>query len=197
MERVLFTHKKSIDADLVKFLDYSLNQLTNEFILYHRMIPKYEDIFCAEERTLLGLYSNAIVRNSEEYQTYQEYGVYGKVKKNPKKFHGRADMYVITPEFNILIEGKKWNSNNLEMGNRKLKNELETAWEQAKDYYKAEKYLKLYPYLMSIVFDYFKSNPATINDVLNYDVENTRDGIDYYSIFQHEHDVLMVYGRVK
>ena len=128
--------KESIQDNALKsFLKQSFKTLNREFETYLEYIDKPEDLFQAGERTLLGLYSNAIVRSSNVYQTYQEFGVSDKEKE---QYIGRADMFVMIPEFQILVEAKKWESATLEFSNRKLSNLLKEVWGQGLDYYNSE-----------------------------------------------------------
>jgi len=200
--------KKSIEnQDLVDFLKQTFENLTCEFELYLTNIPEPEDIFNAGERTLLGLFNNAIVRNSEDCQTYQEYSV---VKKGEGSV-GRADMFVITPKFNILIEAKKWESKTLDFSSRKLSRLLTDVWEQGRAYYNAEiTKLEVNPYLMTLVFDWYRRKRSDDTSLITeYEIEKRRDGIHYYSVYYLSHleqsdknkmeifdDYLMVYGKI-
>ena len=204
MKRIAFKTKKTIQTNkvLFGFLDHTFMHLNEEFNLYlkqdlynkKKRMP--DDIFRAEERTLLGLFSNAIVRTSKNYQTYQEYGIYDEGKGD---FIGRADMFVLTPDFQILLEAKKWRSKTLEFSNRELSQLLADVWEQGLGYYDAEvKNLKEKPYLMTLVFDWYglKDPEKDLGRIKSYEIDKDRDGINYYTAYQLDNNVLMVYGWI-
>jgi len=148
-------------------------------------------IFEENERTLLGLFNNAIIRNNDSFQTLQEYGVYD--KKNSSK--GRADLYIAGPKISILIEAKKWVSNKIEC--KELSEYMKKVWKQLKKYYNSDCcFNELKPYKMTLVFDYLNENPKNI-DELDYDVNNNKDGINYYIVYKHKEKYLMIYGKIE
>ena len=201
MKKIVFKTKDEINSNkvLFDFLDRTCINLNEEFRLYleqdlYKEKEKViDDIFRAEERTLLGLFSNAIVRGSTKNQTYQEYGV---LKK--EKYIGRADMFVMTPNFQIVVEAKKWRSSTLKFSHRQLSDLLGQVWEQGLKYYNGEtSNLKEKPYLMTLVFDWYEmKNDSDLSEILDYPIDNTRDGVNYFTAYQQGNNILMVYGWI-
>ena len=185
--------KKSLlvsDPKLNSFLKKSFTALNKEFSLYLNYFPNAQDIFKAEERTLLGLWNNSIVRSFEDAQTYQEYGSY-----IDNKFVGRADLFVMVGDLKILVEAKKENAKIYEYSIKKYREELGKYWKQAKKYYREIKKMK--PYLMTLVFwPYKPKNSDELDLIKKYNVDEHIEGIFYYTAYLHDDDVLMIYGRI-
>jgi hypothetical protein len=205
MKRIVYKTKKGIRLDkaLFDFLDQTFTNLNEEFNLYLTRDFYYDntkirdDISCAEERTLLGLFSNAIVRGSEENITYQEYGVYKK-----QDYIGRADMFVSTPYFQIIIEAKKWSSTFLKYSPRELSDFLGKIWEQGKRYYEPElSTLRKRPYLMTMVFEFNNYEVSrfheTLSSIREYDIDIARDGVNYLTAYELDNNILMIYGWIE
>jgi len=78
---------------------------------------------------------------------------------------------------------------------------LDEAWEQAKSYYDAGFSRKRNsPHLMTLVFDWYENKDDQTQEVQwveNYNVDNSRDGRDFYGVISEKPNYLMVYGKVR
>lgn len=190
--------KKLKNTEVKEFLTFSLSQLAKEFEKYQNIYSDVENqdsennLFKSEERSLLGLYNNAIVRKNKEYQTFQEYGTY-----NEGEFLGRVDMFVFKKDFDLIIEAKKWKNEKEKMSSKEVRNCIEKAKTQLRKYYKSEKKTSLSgnPYIMVLIFEYVDMRDKKPKYLSDYNIQS-HDGINFYTWYKTGNDGLMVYGWV-
>lgn len=182
-----------------KFIQLALNNLTNEFALWHSI----DDVFNYNERVYVGLFNNAIIRSSgERFTTLQEYRVY-----NNKTGYsaGRADLLIYDrqePNTLYLFEAKKMNTYDAadlaDWIEKYSVTELSKVLKQAFYYYEAEKeFYDVTTYMCAIYFENIKNMHHL--KFINNQYYNKLSGI-FYAVYSYDQDPdhgMAVYGLIR
>lgn len=180
-------------------VNYKLKSELENTINTYSGSEKY--LFGYGERTLLGLYTNAIIRGDKEFEciTLQEYKV-GNV---------RCDLLLTIKSndknIDIIFEAKKCNyrAKKYDEAEQNLtKRYLDECFLQGKKYYESEKkWFKNSTYIVSLIFDAIdlSQNLEMQKELKNYNPNIYKnDGIDFYSLFFIDGiSGLEIYGSVK
>jgi hypothetical protein len=183
---VLYPHIK-------KLFKFGLIKLGNEFdLLLQKTDWAKKGLFEYNERVLLGLFNNALVRPSDEYCTFQEYHVY----KKEDQFLGRADLLISHKDFDILFEAKKWNYDDQDL------NDVDSLFKEPRiqliKYYEAEEsyFNKKHSYLCVIIFEHVAEKYFKKIKELYIKKSPLEKGLHFDCFFEIENNGLMVYGQV-
>ena len=212
---VVFRNQSRADTSPTKEFFKSINNKLQ--IEFEKTITAYKDaeqyLFNYGERALLGIYVNALIRGDEMYNfiTLQEYRV------EDKDNTCRCDLLVSkrskAENMDIIFEAKKctYSKKEYDESQQKItKGYIEDCYTQGEKYFESEKEYFLYDtYIIVLIFDSihvdncslnldkFKFNQA-IEKLKNYNPNNQKDDIDFYSFFYIEEiSGLQVYGSVK
>jgi hypothetical protein len=185
----------TLSPQIRKFLGSSLRGLDNEINqLFQRTKWAKKDLFEYNERALVGLLNNAIVRHDKGINTFEEYHVY----KGNEKLIGRADLLVMHEDFDLLVEAKRWVYDGRECEDKDCTSLFKRPMAQLQRYYKAEKnyFAKKHTFLGVLIFEYVSQK--YIEKVRRqYDGQSEPEkGIDFDTVYLSENNGLMVYGQV-
>jgi hypothetical protein len=189
-----------------KLIEIIINEIQKEFELYCQEF-KSSDLFQFNERALVGLLVNSIIRNDVDnrFIIIQEFCVYNKHELS----WGRADLFIFDSENDeyYLIEVKKppfikekADENWLDEDTEKYLKD--TILGQAREYYEAEKkiYKKKTTYLGALVFEGVYFNIGRENYVSNL-VKYEPKTKNYFYTFFHSEDCkefgLAMYGLIE
>jgi hypothetical protein len=182
------------DEQIKEFLGESLKSLGEEFKLLFKKTEWAKDcLFEYNERALVGLLNNAIVRQGKQYRTIQEYHVY----RREDQLIGRADLLVMHEDFDFLIEAKKWGYDGRDDYDmceliREPKNQLLAYYKAEKQYFKEER-----TFLGIVIFEYVAGGKDNEKIKQAYrSEEDFEEGINFDVFYGSEKGGLMVYGHV-
>ena len=177
-----------------KLLDFALRSFGNEFDLFFNKAEWAKKcVFEYNERALVGLLNNAIIRHSDEYCTFQEYHVY----ERDQQVLGRADLLVVHNDFDLLFEAKKWEYDGREYAD--INGLFKEPREQLVKYYEAEKsyFRKGQTFLSVLIFEYVAEDYLkNLKKQYGGNKAVPEKGVDFDAFYATEHNGLMVYGHV-
>jgi hypothetical protein len=197
----------NLSGNSQKLIEMIISEIQYEFELYCQKLSSSSNLFQFNERALVGLLVNSIIRNDVDnrFIILQEFCVYNKHELP----WGRADLFIFDSENDeyYLFEVKKppfikekadedWEDEETE------KYLIDTVLGQAREYYEAEKifYKKKPTYLGALVFEgvYFdRDKEKYISNLVKYEPKTK----DYFYTFFHSDDSpkfgLAMYGLIK
>ena len=179
-----------------------LTDLDAEFYRFSNRLEWLEYVAEYRERTLLGLFNNAVIRNSE-CGSLQEYHVYnGKIE-----CVGRADLLITRGEHNLLIESKHETYNGYKLGTYDVDKMFDTALDQLKRYCESEQsyFDTANTNLAALQFEYIPNDKLEKfrQNLSGYNFETMRsEKVHFYAHYQFDFPDdklskgLMIYGRL-